>query len=77
MVSSCLAQGARHEYRPDYLIRLRCKDGKEANVILEVKGFETEQDRQKEVAARRWVRASNHHGELAAGSSWCAKTLEV
>ncbi|MCS7325311.1 MAG: hypothetical protein NZ532_08260, partial [Thermoflexales bacterium] len=57
-------QGARHEYRPDYLIRLRCPDGREIKVILEVKGFETEQDRQKEAAAKRWVRAVNHHGEF-------------
>jgi type III restriction enzyme len=57
-------QGTRHEYRPDYLIRWRCEDGSELNVILEVKGFETEQDRQKEIAARRWVRAVNHHGEF-------------
>jgi type III restriction enzyme len=57
-------QGVRHEYRPDYLIRFRCKDGREVKVILEVKGFETEQDRQKEIAARRWVRAINHHGEF-------------
>ncbi|GBC78132.1 hypothetical protein HRbin08_01618 [bacterium HR08] len=57
-------QGARHEYRPDYLIRWRCEDGREIKVILEVKGFETEQDRQKEAAARRWVRAVNHHGEF-------------
>jgi len=57
-------QGMRHEYRPDYLIRWRCKNGQEVKVILEVKGFETEQDRQKETAARRWVRAVNHHGEF-------------
>jgi len=57
-------QGVRHEYRPDYLIRWRCEDGSELKVILEVKGFEREQDRQKEIAARRWVRAVNHHGEF-------------
>jgi type III restriction enzyme len=57
-------QGMRHEYRPDYLIRWRCEDGSELKVILEVKGFETEQDRQKEIASRRWVRAVNHHGEF-------------
>jgi type III restriction enzyme len=56
-------QGIRREYRPDYLIRYRGPDSKEIMVILEVKGFETEQDRQKEVAARRWVSAVNHHGE--------------
>jgi type III restriction enzyme len=57
-------QGARHEYRPDYLIRWRREEGSELKVILEVKGFESEQDRQKEIAARRWVRAVNHHGEF-------------
>jgi hypothetical protein len=57
-------QGARHEYRPDYLIRWRCEDGREVKIILEVKGFETEQDRQKEIGARRWVRVVNHHGEF-------------
>ena len=57
-------QGAKHEYRPDYLVRLKGRDGGEIKVILEVKGFETEQDRQKEVAAKRWVRAVNHHGEF-------------
>ncbi len=57
-------QGIRHEYRPDYLIRWQTPDGGEIKVILEVKGFETEQDRQKEAAARRWVRAVNHHGEF-------------
>jgi len=57
-------QGIRHEYRPDYLVRVRCPDGRELKVILEVKGFETEQDRQKEMAAKRWVKAVNHHGEF-------------
>ena len=57
-------EGARHEYRPDYLIRWRGADGQEVRVILEVKGFETERDRQKEAAARRWVRAVNRHGEF-------------
>ncbi len=57
-------QGVRHEYRPDYLIRWQLPDGCEVKVILEIKGFETEQDRQKEAAARRWVRAVNHHGEF-------------
>jgi type III restriction enzyme len=56
-------QGVSHEYRPDYLVRLRDGEG-ELKVILEVKGFETEADRQKETAARRWVRAVNHHGEF-------------
>jgi type III restriction enzyme len=60
-------QGVRHEYRPDYLIRLQQPGNGELKVILEVKGFETEQDRQKEAAAKRWVRAVNHHGELG---SW-------
>ncbi len=56
--------GSRHNYLPDYLIRLRRSDGSELNFILEVKGFETEADRAKQVAAQRWVRAVNHHGDF-------------
>lgn len=57
-------QGVRHEYRPDYLVRLSTRDGSKITVILEIKGFETEKDRQKEAAALRWVRAVNNHGEF-------------
>ncbi|MEM3467113.1 MAG: hypothetical protein QW566_11640, partial [Candidatus Jordarchaeales archaeon] len=57
-------QGARHEYRPDYIVRLQGQDPALITVVLEIKGFESEQDRQKETAARRWVRAVNHHGEF-------------
>ena len=49
---------------PDYLVRLPRNRGSGLNLVLEVKGFETEQDRAKEAAARRWVQAVNHHGEF-------------
>ena len=54
--------GARHNYLPDHLIRLRRNGGSELNLILEVKGFESEADRQKQTTAEQWVRAVNHHG---------------
>ena len=57
-------QGVRHQYSPDYLVRMRSKDGATIKVVLEIKGFEDEQDRQKEAAAQRWKRAVNHHGEF-------------
>jgi type III restriction enzyme len=53
--------GTTHNYIPDYIVRLKLADGSEVNVILEVKGFEAEQDRAKITAARRWVEAVNHH----------------
>jgi len=55
-------EGAMHNYIPDYIIRLRLDDTSEANLILEVKGFEDEQDRAKKAAAQRWIEAVNHHG---------------
>ena len=55
-------QGRRHEYRPDFIARLRCKDGSEINAIIEIKGFETDKDKQKLVAARKWIKAVNNHG---------------
>ena len=57
-------QGTQHEYRPDYLVYLKTEKGNIIKVILEIKGFETEKDRQKQIAAKRWVRAVNHHGEF-------------
>ncbi len=53
--------GHRHDYLPDYLMRLLRPGRSELNLILEVKGFESDQDRTKQVAAQRWVRAVNHH----------------
>jgi len=52
--------GVRHYYYPDFLIRYNAK-GTEVMVILEVKGYESEQDRQKKTAAERWVKAVNYH----------------
>lgn len=54
-------EGVLHSYTPDFLVRVKRKDGYEANVILEVKGYEDEKDRAKEAAALRWVRAVNNH----------------
>ena len=49
-----------HYYEPDFLVRLRS----EKTLMLEIKGMETEQDRTKHKAARRWVSAVNDWGEL-------------
>jgi type III restriction enzyme len=52
--------GERHDYVPDFLIRLRSKK----MIVLEIKGEETEQDRAKHETARRWVSAVNNWGQL-------------
>ena len=44
-------EGAQHHFEPDYVVRLR--NGQ--TLILEMKGEEDDQDRQKYQAARRWV----------------------
>ncbi len=53
-------QGVDHGYEPDFLVQRT--DG--LNVVLEVKGFEDDQDRAKHNAARRWVAAVNYWGEM-------------
>jgi type III restriction enzyme len=53
-------QGATHAYHPDFLVRL-VGDGA-PTVLVEVKGYETEQTRAKHEGAKRWVRAVNHWG---------------
>jgi type III restriction enzyme len=52
--------GQRHNYTPDYLVRLRNK----VMLILEVKGYEDEQDRQQYLAAQRWAKAVTRWGEM-------------
>ena len=52
--------GTSHAYVPDFVIRVR--PGK--TIILEIKGRETEKDRQKYQAAERWVAAVNNWGEM-------------
>ncbi|MBM3242282.1 hypothetical protein FJZ31_38935 [Candidatus Poribacteria bacterium] len=53
-------QRQRHNYLPDFLVRL--VNG--VMLILEVKGYEDEQDRAKYSAIRRWVSAVKHWGEM-------------
>jgi type III restriction enzyme len=55
-------EGATHPYIPDFLVRLKRDGGPDITLILEVKGYETEQARAKYAAAEKWVRAVNHHG---------------
>jgi type III restriction enzyme len=49
-----------HHYEPDYLVRL----ANHVTLVLEIKGQETEQDRAKHQAAKRWVEAVNNWGQL-------------
>jgi type III restriction enzyme len=51
--------GGSHRYEPDFLVRLTDR----TTLILEIKGHETNEDRAKYEAARRWVRAVNAWGE--------------
>jgi len=52
--------GVNHAYTPDFLVRL--KNG--MTLILEIKGYEDDQDRAKRQAANRWVSAVNNWGKL-------------
>ena len=53
-------EGVSHYYEPDFLVKLA--GGK--TVIVEIKGYETNQDRAKHEAARRWVDAVNNWGQM-------------
>lgn len=52
--------GHQHRYYPDFVVRLT--NG--VRLLLEVKGQEDEQDRQKHTAARRWAKAVTAWGEM-------------
>jgi type III restriction enzyme len=55
-------RGQPHKYVPDYLVRIDGGDREPLMVILEIKGLESEQDRNKYEAAARWCRAVSNHG---------------
>lgn len=52
--------GASHSYLPDFLVRLT--NG--MTLVLEIKGYEDDQDRAKHQAAQRWISSVNHWGQL-------------
>ena len=52
-----------HSYEPDFLVRL----ANGVTAVLEIKGFEDDQDKAKHTAAKRWVTAVNNWGQLG---SW-------
>ena len=53
-------EGVARQYEPDYIVRLI--NGK--TLILEMKGEEDDQDKQKHQAAQRWITAVNNWGRL-------------
>ena len=52
--------GVSYHYEPDFLVRLT--DAR--TVILEIKGYEEDQDKAKHAAAQRWKSAVNNWGQL-------------
>ncbi len=52
--------GVPHSYEPDFIVRF--KNG--AHLILEIKGYEDDQELAKYAGAERWVSAVNNWGDL-------------
>ena len=52
--------GVSHVYEPDFIVRFT--NG--VHLLLEIKGFETEQELAKHEGAKRWVSAVNNWGQL-------------
>ena len=65
--------GVDHGYEPDFLVRLT--NG--LTLLLEIKGFEDNQDRAKHDAARRWVMAVNNWGQLGQWAFHVCKNPQV
>ncbi|QDT15734.1 DEAD/DEAH box helicase family protein [Alienimonas californiensis] len=53
-----------HVYTPDFLVRVSRPGADPLTLLLEVKGQEDEQTRQKHAAAEKWVRAVNNWEQL-------------
>ena len=52
--------GVPHRYEPDFIVRLK----NNINLILEIKGYEDDQELAKYAGAKRWVSAVNNWGDL-------------
>ena len=52
--------GVPHSYEPDFIVRLK----NDINLILEIKGFQPDQELAKKAGAKRWVSAVNNWGQL-------------
>jgi type III restriction enzyme len=65
--------GTGHHYQPDFLVHLA--DG--TTLVLEIKGQESEQDRAKHAAARRWIEAVNNWGQLGRWAFHVCKDPQV
>ena len=52
--------GVSHSYEPDFIVRLK----NDIHLILEIKGYEDDQELAKYAGARRWVSAVNNWGDL-------------
>jgi type III restriction enzyme len=57
---SYVYRGAIFAYRPDYLVKLR----NSVTLVLEVKGEDSDQNREKRAALDEWVRAVNEDGRF-------------
>ena len=52
--------GVSHSYEPDFIVRLK----NDIHLILEIKGYEDDQELAKYAGAQRWVSAVNNWGDL-------------
>ena len=52
--------GVSHSYEPDFIVRLK----NDVHLILEIKGYEDDQELAKYAGAKRWVSAVNNWGQL-------------
>ncbi len=66
-------QSLDHNYEPDYLVRLR----NEVTLILEIKGYEDNQDKAKHTAAKRWVSAVNNWRQLGLWDFYVCRNPQV
>lgn len=70
-----LRQGERHEYVPDFLVRLQ-QDGRDlGTLILEVKGGRDPFATEKEAGAHRWVAAVNRDRSGRACGRWAYRMV--
>lgn len=72
---SYLWHGERHDYLPDFVVRLTEHDRDLGTLILEVKGGRDERAAAKEAGAKRWVDAVNNDPSERACGRWVYRVV--
>ncbi len=65
-----IREGKERLYFPDFIVRLKCNDGTEKNLIIEISGMSKEKEEKKWYVENRWLPAVNSMKDKFGYAGW-------